>query len=54
MKISFMKSKKNDTYLKKKFVMMKIKKINLKYIKKMEIIVIIKENLEELLIAFVI
>ena len=52
--ISFMKSKKNATYIKKSFVMIKMKKRNLKYTKKLEIIVIIQENLEELLIAFVI
>ena len=49
-----MKSKKNDTYVKKSFVMIKMKKRNLKYIKKLEIIVITRENLEELLIAFAI
>ena len=48
------KSKRNVTYIKKSFVMIKMKKINLKYTKKLEIIVIIQENLEELLIAFVI
>ena len=53
-KISLMKSKKNVTYVKKSFVMIKMKKRNLKYTKKLEIIVIIQENLEELLIAFVI
>ena len=41
-------------YVKKGFVMIKMKKINLSYIKKLEIIIIIQENLEELLIAFVI
>ena len=41
-------------YVKKSFVMIKMKKINLNYIKKLKIIVIIQENLEELLIAFVI
>ena len=40
--------------VKKSFVMIKMKKINLKYIKKLRIIVIIQENLEELLIIFVI
>ena len=50
--ISFMKSKKNATYIKKSFVMIKMKKRNLKYTKKLEIIVIILENLEEQLIAF--
>ena len=34
--------------------MIKMKKGNLKYTKKLEIIVIIQENLEEQLIAFVI
>ena len=42
------------TYVKENFVMMKMKKINLKYTKKLEITIIIEENLEELLIAFVI
>ena len=41
-------------YAKKSFVTMKMKKINLNYIKKLKIIVIIQENLENLLIAFVI
>ena len=54
MKISFMKSKKNVAYVKKSFVMMKMKKINLNYTKKLEIIVIIQENLEKQLIAFAI
>ena len=44
----------NVTYVKKSFVMIKMKKRNLKYTKKLEIIVIIQENLEEQLIAFVI
>ena len=35
------------TYVKKSFVMIKMKKINLNYTKKLEIIVIIQENLEE-------
>ena len=39
---------------KKDFVMIKIKKRNLKYTKKSEIIGNIQENLEELLIAFAI
>ena len=34
--------------------MIRMKKINLKYNKKLEIIVIIQKNLEELLMAFVI
>ena len=49
-----MKSKKNATYVKKSFVMIKMIKRNLKYTKKLEIIAIIQENLEELLIAFAI
>ena len=49
-----MKSKKNATYIKKSFVMIKIKNLNLNYTKKLEIIVIIQENLEQLLIAFAI
>ena len=49
-----MKSKKNATYLKKSFVMIKMKKINLKHTRKFGIIIIILENLEEQLIAFAI
>ena len=49
-----MKSQKNATYVKKGFVMIKMKKRNLNYTEKLEIIAIIQENLEELLIAFVI
>ena len=44
----------NVAYVKKSFVLIKMKKRNLNYTKKLEIIVIIQENLEELLIAFVI
>ena len=44
---------KNVTYAKKSFVLMKMRKMNLNYIKS-EIIVIIQENLEEPLIVFVI
>ena len=47
MKIGLMKSKKIATYVKKSFLMIKMKKINLNYTKKLEIIVIIQENLEE-------
>ena len=47
-----MKSTKNATYAKRSFAMIKMKKRNLKYTKKLEIIVITQENLEELLIAF--
>ena len=49
-KISFMKSKKYVRYVKKN----EMKKIDLKYIKKLEIIAIIQEKLGKLLIAFVI
>ena len=49
-----MKSKKNVTYVKKSFVMTKMKKRSLKYTKQLEIIVIIQESLEEQLIAFAI
>ena len=52
--LSFMKSKTYVIYVKKSFVVIKMKKINLNYIKKLEIIFIIEENLEDLLIAFVI
>ena len=47
-------SKKNATYVKKSFVVIKMKKRDLKYTKKLGIIVIIHENLEEPLVAFVI
>ena len=50
----FYEEQKNVTYVKKGFVMIKMKKRNLNYTKKLEIIVIIQENLEELLIAFLI
>ena len=53
-KISIMKTKKSATYVEKSFVIIKTKKRNLSYIKKLEIIVILQENLEELLIAFAI
>ena len=49
-----MRSNKNATYVKKSFVIIKMEKRNLKYTKKLEIIVIMQENLEELLIAFAI
>ena len=49
-----MKSNKNAAYVKKSFAMIKMKNRNLKYTKKLEIIVIIQESLEGLLIAFVI
>ena len=54
MKTSFMESKNNATYVKKSFVMIKMKKRNLKYTKKLDTIVIIQENLQEQLIVFVI
>ena len=54
MKISIVKIKKNATYVKESFVMVKFKKRNLNYTKKLEIIVILQENLKGLLIAFVI
>ena len=41
-------------YVKKSFVMIKMKKRNLNYTKKLKIIVIIQGNLEELLIGFAI
>ena len=53
-KIGIKKGKKNVTYVKEGFVMIKNKKRNLNYTKKLQIIVILWENLEELLIAFVI
>ena len=52
--LSFMKRKKYVIYVKKSFILIKMIKINLNYIRKLEIIVIIQENLEERLIAFVI
>ena len=53
-KVSLMKSKKFVTYAKKNLVSMKMIKMNLNYTIKSEIIVITAENLEELLIVFVI
>ena len=53
-KLSFMKIKTYVTYVKNSFVIIKMKKINLNYIKKLEIIVIIEKNLEDLLTSFVI
>ena len=53
-KLSPMKSKKNAIYARKSFAQMKIRKINLNYAKKSEIIVILQEILEELLIIFAI
>ena len=48
----YMKVKKYVVYAKEGFVMIKIRN-NLKYTKKLEIIVITQEDLEELLIRFV-
>ena len=50
----FVKVKDNAKYVEKRFVMIKNKKRDLNYTKKLEIIVILQENLEEQLIAFVI
>ena len=47
-----MKRKKNATYVRKSFAMIKMKERNLEYTKKLEIIVITQENVEELLKAF--
>ena len=54
MKFFFMKVKKYVIYAKERFVMIKNKKRDLSYTKKLEIIVTLQKNLEELLIAFVI
>ena len=54
MKISLKKSKKNALYAKKSFAQIKMRKINLKNTKMLEIIVITLENVEELLIVFAI
>ena len=53
-KISLMKGKKIVTYAKKSFLMMKMGKVNLNYITKSGIIAITMENIEEMLIVFVI
>ena len=52
--IKFMKNKKYVTYAKESFIMIKIRKANMTFIIKSEIIVITQENLEELLIIFAI
>ena len=49
----YYEEQKNAAFVEKRFVI-RIKKEDLNYIKKSEIIVISQENLEELLIAFVI
>ena len=53
-KVSLMKNKKFVTFATKNLVSMKMIKMNLNYTIKSEIIVITAENLEELLIVFVI
>ena len=50
----FYEEQKECRICKKNFVMIKIKKRNLQYSKKLDIIVIIQENLEEQLIVFAI
>ena len=52
--ISFMKSKKNVVYAKKSFVVIKMREINLTYTKKLQITAVTLENLEELLIVFIV
>ena len=51
-RLLFMKAKKYVIYAKKGFVMMKIRKANMPFIIKSEIIAITPENLEELLKIF--
>ena len=51
---SFMKIKKFVIYVKKNLIQIKMIKMRLNYTTKLEIIVITPENLEELLIVFVI
>ena len=51
-KLSFKKSKKIFTYVKKNFALLKMKKVNLNYTTKLEIIFIAPKNLQEPLIAF--
>ena len=53
-KLFIMKNKNYVIYVKKSFVMIKMNKIDLNYIKKLEIITIIQKNLEVLPIATVI
>ena len=52
--IFYEEQKESYIYVKKSFVMIKMKKRNLNYTKKLKIIAIIQENLEELLIGFAI
>ena len=54
MMLTFIKVKSNATYVEKRFAMIKNKKRGLNYRKKLEIIIISWENVEELLIVFVI
>ena len=54
MMLLFIKAKKYVIYAKRDFVMIKIKKVNLNFIIKLEIIFITPENLEGLLIIFAI
>ena len=54
MKLVLLKSKKFVIYVKKNFVLIRMMRTNLNYTIKSEIIVIKQENLEELLIIFVI
>ena len=55
MEIGIMKSKESATYVQKRFVIIKNKKkIDFNYTKKLEMIVILHENLVELVIAFAI
>ena len=53
-KISPIKSKKFVIYVKKNLILLKVIKMDLNYIIKQEIIVNILENIEQLLIIFVI
>ena len=53
-KLSLIKSKKFVTYVKKNLLQIKMIKIHLNYILRLEITVIKQENLEELLIVFAI
>ena len=50
----YYEEQKNATYVKKRFAIIKNKKRDLNYTKKLEIIVILQKNLEGLLIASVI
>ena len=54
MKLSITKNENIATYVKKKIVTIKMIKINLNYIKKLEIIVTTQENLEMWLTIFTI